>query len=105
MSEKRLNKIKDFLKQSPNDSFLKYALAKEYEKLGDLTTAISGYESLVESDAKYVGTYYHLGKAYEQQNDFPKALEIYEKGMTVAKEIGDKHALSELAGAKMLIED
>ncbi len=105
MSEKRLNKIKNFLKQSPNDSFLIYALAKEHEKLGDLSTAISTYESLVESDPDYVGTYYHLGKAYELQNDFPKALEIYEKGMAIAKEIGDKHALSELAGAKMLIEE
>ncbi len=105
MSEKRLNKIKDFLKQSPEDSFLKYALAKEHEKLGNLSVAISTYEALIETDPKYVGTYYHLGKAYEQQNDFSKALDVYEKGMAVAQEIGDKHALSELAGAKILIED
>jgi len=52
MSEKRLEQIKNFLKQSPNDSFLKYALAKEYEKLGELSTAISTYESLVDSDEK-----------------------------------------------------
>jgi len=105
MSEKRLEQIKNFLKQSPHDSFLKYALAKEFEKLGELSTAISTYEALVATDPKYVGTYYHLGKAYEQQNDFSKALEIYEQGMAVAKEIGDKHALSELAGAKILIDD
>lgn len=105
MVEKRLNQIKDFLKNSPNDPFLKYALAKEYEKLGRLNDAVKEYEALVEFDPKYIGTYYHLGKAYEQQNDLSKALEIYKKGMDVAKEIGDKHALSELAGAKLLIED
>ncbi len=104
MSANRLNKIKTFLEGSPNDPFLLYALAKEYEKLGDEKSAISEFENLSKSHPDYVGTYYHLGKIYERQDEIEKALNVYENGITVAKKIGDKHALGELASAKLLIE-
>lgn len=104
MSEERLNKIKAFLENSPNDPFLLYALAKEHEKLNDEKSAIAQFENLIESHPEYVGTYYHLGKIYERQNEIEKAISVYENGISIAKKKGDKHALGELASAKMLIE-
>jgi len=32
MNSQRIELLKNFLSESPNDPFLKYALAKEYEK-------------------------------------------------------------------------
>ena len=101
----RLQRLKGFLEASPNDTFILYALAKEYEKMGDLEGALKQFNHLLDVDENYVGAYYHLGKLYEQLQKPTDAFHIYKKGMTVAKKQGDQHALSELAGAKLNLGD
>ena len=95
----RINKLKGFLEQTPNDAFLMHALALEYVKKGDDSTAKELFESLLGKNESYVGSYYHLGLLYERINDEEKAVSIYEKGMQVAKAAGDNHAYSELQAA------
>jgi hypothetical protein len=46
-----------------------------------------------------------LGKLYEKNQVFDKALKIYQQGMNVAQRAGDRHAYSELSGAKTDLED
>lgn len=105
MSEsKRLNQLLSMMGEKP-DAFILFAIAKEYEKTEDFQNALSYYLRLTQEHPDYVGTYYHLGKLYEKQEEFEKALDIYEKGMNTAKKAGDQHSLSELAAAKMNIED
>lgn len=87
------------------DSFLLFAVAKEYEKANDDANARSWYEQLRAHDPAYVGLYYHLGKLLERQEETEQALEVYAAGMEQARQQGDQHALGELAGAKMLLED
>jgi tetratricopeptide (TPR) repeat protein len=101
----RLSLLLDLLASSPKDSFLLFALAKEYEKAGDDDNALAYYLQLREGEPGYVGLYYHLGKLYQRRQDLDRALEAYKTGMDVAKKAGDGHALSELAGAKMEISD
>jgi len=101
----RLEQLKGFLADSPDDSFLIFAIAKEYEGLGNQEKALEHYLKLLEEDPDYIGTYYHLGKLYEQQEAFAKAFETYKVGMAIAKKAGDQHALSELAGAKLNLGD
>ena len=95
----RIEQIGEFLKASPNDSFLKHALALEYIKLGDDERARQLFEDLLTYEPGYVGSYYHLAKLFERLNENEKAIEWYEKGMLVAKEKGEQHALGELRGA------
>lgn len=95
----RIKQIQEFLKSSPHDSFLKHALALEYIKLGDDITAQKIFEELLHVEPGYVGSYYHLGKLLERLNENDKAIEWYEKGMLLAKEKGEQHALGELRGA------
>lgn len=101
----RLEQLQNFLKQMPNDSFVKFALAKEYEQLNDAEKALHFYNDVRINDPEYVGTYYHLGKLQEALKDVKGALATYKEGIEIAKRIGDRHALSELAEAKMEIED
>ena len=101
----RLESLQLFLKNSPNDPFILFALAKEYEKLGDTPKALSAYLGLKTAHPSYVGLFYHLGKLYEKLEQPENALKIYEEGMGAARAAGDQHALSELAGAKFEIED
>jgi tetratricopeptide (TPR) repeat protein len=105
MASERLQKLLSFLKNSPNDSFINFAIAKEYESLGDDKNAMKYYLQLVENDEMYVGTYYHLGKLYEKMDDAEKAFSTYKQGMEIAKSLGDQHAFNELAGAKLNLGD
>lgn len=101
---KRLEQLKSLLADAPGDSFITFAIAKEYEKTGDTDEALKHYLMIVEHDPQYVGLYYHLGKLYEERGDIPTAISTYEQGMNIAKAAGDDHAYSELAGAKEMVD-
>ena len=100
----RLEQLKKLLADTPGDSFITFAIAKEYEKTGDTDEALKHYLMIAEHEPKYVGLYYHLGKLYEERGDIAAAISTYEQGMKVAKTVGDDHAFSELAGAKMAVD-
>lgn len=101
----RLNQLLQLLEAAPGDSFLLFAIAKEYEGMGDEDQALDYYLRLRESNPAYVGLYYHLGKLFLRRNDTDQALATFLAGMEVAKTAGDRHAYSELAAVKMEIAD
>jgi tetratricopeptide (TPR) repeat protein len=101
----RLSQLQELLSDNPGDSFVRFALAKEYEKLGDEARAFTYYRELLEKDPDYLGLYYHLGKWYERADDVEQAINIYSRGMDVARQQGDQHALGELSGARMMLAD
>ena len=96
MQVNRLEKLLEFIKNEPNDPFLKYALATEYLRLNQTDKALEYYEDLVKNHADYTGTYYHLGKLYEALGRTKDAISTYETGMKITKEKRDNHAYSEL---------
>mgnify|MGYP003782144267 FL=1 len=87
------------LAQQPTDSFLNHAMALEEIKLGNEAAARALFESILQRDPQYIGSYYHLGKLLERQGDETAAIEVFERGMEVAQKLGDQHALNELRGA------
>ena len=99
MQSTRLAKLLEFLENDPNDPFVLYALATEYNSLNDKDHAFSYYLKLVSDHPTYVGTYYHLGKLYEKNGEQAVAITIYQQGMVAARNKGDMHAFSELQGA------
>lgn len=103
-NSKRLEQLLSMLENSA-DAFLLFAIAKEYEKVKDNTNTLSYYLRLTNEQPNYVGTYYHLGKFYEKAQEFEKAHQAYGAGIKIAKAQGDQHSLSELAAAKMNLED
>ena len=101
----RLKLLKSMLEKSPTDSFLLFAIAKEYEGLGDNKAALDFFLDLKKGQPDYVGLYYHLGKLYEKNDEIEKAFFTYKDGMEIAKKAGDQHSLNELAGAKLFLGD
>lgn len=99
MQSNRLEKLLEFIKNEPNDEFLKYALATEYLSLNNTEKALAYYEDLVKNHPGYTGTYYHLGKLYEALNRKDDAIKTYETGMRITREKRDNHAYSELQAA------
>jgi tetratricopeptide (TPR) repeat protein len=101
---KRLEQLKALASERPNDAFTLFALAKEYQKSENFKQSLLYYREIVKIQPDYVGTYYHLGKLLEQENQEKEALEIYRKGIEIAQKIQDLHALSELKNAHLNLE-
>jgi tetratricopeptide (TPR) repeat protein len=99
MQSTRLAKLLEFLKTEPDDPFILYALATEYNALQEDDTALAYYNKLVSEHPEYVGTYYHLGKFHERHGQSELAIETYQKGIEAARRKRDMHALSELQAA------
>ena len=92
----RMAKLQEFLRDNPNDSFVQHALALEYIKLGNEEEAKKNFETILDREPGYVGSYYHLAKLFERIGDSNAAIKVYEKGMEEAKKAGDNHAHNEL---------
>lgn len=95
----RIEQLLSLQKESPQDSFIAYAIALEYSKTGQKEEAIKALNLLMEEQASYLGTYYQLGKLHEQAGNMDLAKSVYERGMEEAKKAGDQHTLSELMSA------
>ena len=100
----RLTALLEFHEDDPGDPFTRFALAREYQKLGDVGRALEFFEGLVDTDPEYVGTYYHLGKLYEQESRKEEAKAIYRRGIATAQHLRDRHAESELRDALLQAE-
>ena len=100
----RIDQIRQFLQDSPNDSFLRYALAQELQKQGDIEAAKEAYLWLTENQPSYVATYYHLGKLWIALGEKEAALAWFNLGIEHAKAAKELHALSELQSAKLELE-
>jgi len=105
MSNARLQQLLSFYESNPGDPFLVFALAKEYENLGQASKSLELYQQLIAESPEYIGTYFHLGKILEALEQPEAAFQTYKNGMAMAKKIGDQHAFSELATAKLELGD
>lgn len=105
MENARIAQLLEFLKSEPDDSFLNYALAIEYVGMSNDADAKQLFLKVKSNDEQYVATYYHLGKLYEREQNLDEAIAIYKEGINIAQAKGDRHALSELKGALMEIDD
>ena|ERR1700761_7447445 len=95
----RIEKLKEFLRKEPHDSFTRHALAMEYMALGDDGAARALLEALLTDDPMAVGSYYQLGKLLERAGETNGALQCYERGMMAAREAGERRTLNELTAA------
>ena len=95
----RIEKLKEFLLSSPQDSFLQHALALEWIKKGDDEQARKLFEEILMRDPGYVGSYYHLAKLLERTGQSEAAIKWYQQGMEMTKKAGDNHSYGELKAA------
>lgn len=99
MPMNRIELLIKYLEKSPQDSFLLHALALEYMKINKTKEAIDLWTELLSHNPDYVGSYYHLGKAWETLGEEEKAKQVYESGMAMAKRLNENKAYQELQQA------
>lgn len=101
----RLQQLLGFHSNNPNDPFILFALAKEYERQNDNQKACHYYELNLSKNPDYVGSYYHAGYLYHTTGETEKAIQCLKKGIEIATDQGDQHTRSELSMLLMEIED
>lgn len=79
--------------------FYKACLSAGAYKKGDEETAKKLFEEVLQTDENYIGSYYHLAKLLERNEDTEAAIAVYEKGLKHAKDAGEQHAYNELRSA------
>lgn len=99
MNTNRLERLLEMRKEDPQDPFLIYAIGMEYSNGNEPLKALDFYEELTTNHENYVGTYYHLAKLYEKLERRADAELCFQKGMSIARKIGDNHAFNELQTA------
>lgn len=100
----RLELLRQFVVEEPQDPFNHYALATELLKF-DKTESRQIFEYLLKNHADYLATYYHLGALYVELGEYQLAEQTYKAGIAVARNIGNEKTLKELKGAYQLFLD
>jgi len=105
-SDSKIRKLAGYIRQNPDDSFSKFALALEFKKLDRLEKARILFENIRKNDPGYVGVYYHLGKVYELLEMNKQASIAYKEGIEIAgSKNGEERTLSELQEALQQLEE
>lgn len=102
--DSKISTLANRLKENPNDSFLKFALALELLKVDQQNKALSLFKNIQNNDPEYTGVYYHLGKLYEELGENNLAMKCYKDGIAVTTKLKDQHSKSELQGALINLE-
>ena len=105
MGNTRKNQLNRLLQAHPEDPFLHHALGLECVKSGADKDAKIHFEKALELDPNHAGTYYHLAKLLERQNQLEEAVAVYQKGISVTSELGEAHLQNELQGALQLLQE
>jgi tetratricopeptide (TPR) repeat protein len=95
----RIEQLKEFLQNEPQDAFLNYALAIEYIGTGRGEEAQEIFAQLIKNQPEYSATYLHYGRYFEKLGNKERAEEIYRKGIVLTMRLREQHNLAELQTA------
>lgn len=99
MTATRLDKIQAMLKDDPQDTFLRYSLALEQEKIGKFDASDTGLRELMAETPPYVPAFFMLAQQLVRRdaglvNDARTALRA---GIETARQQGNDHAAGEMS--------
>jgi tetratricopeptide (TPR) repeat protein len=98
-AEERLNYLRGLLAEEPEEAFIHYAICLELAKQ-NREDALPAYRKLLSEFPDYLPAYYQLSLLLAESGLTSEALSCAEKGIHLAQEIKDLHALAELKGLR-----
>ncbi len=98
MSTERLESMRQFAAQFPDNPFPQYALALELKALGRAEEAVETLAGLVARLPAYVPAYHQQGMLLDQLGRVDEARAVLTEGIARAKGSGNGHAAGEMQG-------
>ncbi len=92
----RRQKIEEMLQLEPQDIFLRYSLAMELSKEGQLAESLELLRALCEAAPPYVPAFFRSAQLLADHDDVEGAREFLRVGVETAREQGDLHAAGEM---------
>lgn len=105
MSPSRLDLLLKMQQENPSDAFVVYGLFLEYRKENKHEFAKKCLTELLHNHSTYLPTYYQAASFYIETGLLQEAMNMYDKGIDLAIENNDQHALKELHQAKGFLEE
>ena len=105
MSATRLEQLHSMLADEPGDPFLRYAIALEHRRSGDMPQAIADLEGLLQEDPKYIACYYQLAMLLAEAGRTEEAVATCEAGAMQCIVTRDVKARAELLQLKNALID
>ena len=96
-SPSRLEKIEAMLVESPDDSFLRYALAMELDKEGEHERSLEELRTLSSDETPHVSACFMAGQQLAKLNRLDEAREMLRHGIEAARQQNDAHAAGEMS--------
>jgi len=93
----RREKIEAMLAEEPGDTFLRYSLAMELQKEGELERSLACFEELMRSVPPHVPSFFMAGKLLVQMRAVTRARAVLREGIEQARQQGDHHAAGEMS--------
>lgn len=88
--------LKEILAQNPDDAFARYGLAMEYANQGEVETALSEFEQLIQRNPDYTPAYFMAAQTLASAQRPEEAKERLRTGIASAIRTGNSHAQSEM---------
>jgi Tfp pilus assembly protein PilF len=91
-----LTKLEAMLAGGHDNALLRFSLGSEYLKAGQPDRAVEHFRKCLQHDPKYSAAWKLLGQALADAGRRDDAVKVYEDGIRVAEEKGDKQAAKEM---------
>lgn len=101
----RLDQLRTMLAEEPTDAFIRYAIALELKRAGEMEQAAQDLERLIVEDPKYIACYYQLALILVDLGRAEEAMHVCETGSLHCITTGDRKARAELLELKNAIAD
>ena len=92
----RLEQLESMLAESPNDTFLRYAVAMELSSEEQHERSLAMHQTLMNDEPPYVPSFFMSGQQLADLERIDEAKSIVTEGISHAQTQGDTHAAAEM---------
>ncbi len=92
----RREKIEAMLASEPNDTFLRYSLATEWDKEGNHELSLQLFDGLTRDEKPFVPAFFRAGQLLVRLDRISEARDYLRRGIEEARTQSDLHAAAEM---------
>ena len=93
----RRQQIEEMLLEDPQDEFLRYSLAMELAKDGEVEKSLDLFKQLYSGSPPHVPAFFMAAQQLTKQGEINEARTILRNGIDAAREQGNTHAAGEMS--------